>query len=149
MGWNSWNHFHLDINDTIIRAQAMALAESGMKNVGYQYVVIDGGWEGFHDDKGVFHPDPQKFPDMKALCDYVHSLGLKIGIHTSPGPKTCRGREASYGYEKQDAETFANWGMDFVKYDWCSADEVYKPEEMPAAYKKMQAALAATGRPIL
>jgi alpha-galactosidase len=86
---------------------------------------------------------------MKALCDYVHGLGLKVGIHTSPGPKTCSGREASYGHEKQDAETFARWGMDFVKYDWCSADAVYKPDEMRAVFEKMHAALTATGRPIL
>jgi alpha-galactosidase len=149
MGWNSWNHFHLDIDDATIRAQATALVKSGMKAAGYEYVLIDGGWEGYHDTNGIFHPDPKKFPDMKALCDYLHSLGLKAGIHTSPGPTTCRGREASYGHEKQDAETFARWGIDFVKYDWCSGDEVYKPDEMQAAYKKMHDDLAATGRPIL
>ena len=82
-------------------------------------------------------------------CDYVHSLGLKIGIHTSPGRTTCAGHEASYGHEKQDAETFAQWGIDFLKYDWCSGDDVYKPEEMHAAYKKMSDYLKATGRPIL
>jgi alpha-galactosidase len=149
MGWNSWNHFHLEINDTIIRAQAAALVSSGMKAAGYEYVVIDGGWEGFHDAQGLFHPDPQKFTDMKALCDYIHSLGLKAGIHTSPGPTTCKGREASYRHEKQDAETFARWGIDFVKYDWCSGDEVYKPDEMRSAYRKMHQALVETGRPIL
>ena len=149
MGWNSWNHFQLQIDDPIIRAEAAALATNGMRAAGYQYVVIDGGWEGFHDTNGIFHPDPEKFPDMKGLCDYIHSLGLKVGIHTSPGPTTCRGREASYGHEKADAETFAGWGMDFVKYDWCSGDQVYKPEEMQAAYKKMGDCLRATGRPIL
>ena len=149
MGWNSWNCFHLDISDSIIRAEAAAMVKSGMKKAGYQYIVIDGGWEGYHDTNGVFHSDPQKFPDMKGLCDYVHSLGLKVGIHTSPGPTTCAGREASYGHEKQDAETFASWGIDFVKYDWCSADKVYRPSQMQAAYKKMSDALKATGRPIL
>jgi len=149
MGWNSWNHFHLDIDDAIIRAQATALVDSGMKAAGYNYVVIDGGWEGFHDTNGIFHPDPAKFRDMKALCDFLHGLGLKVGIHSSPGPTTCRGREASYGHEKQDAETFARWGIDFLKYDWCSGDEVYQPGEMRAAYKKMHDDLAATGRPIL
>jgi alpha-galactosidase len=149
MGWNSWNAFRLKIDDATIRAQAAALVKSGMKKAGYEYVVIDGGWEGFHDEQGVFHSDAQRFPDMKALCDYIHSLGLKAGIHTSPGPKTCSGREASYGHETQDAETFARWGMDFVKYDWCSGDQVYKPGEMQAAYKKMADALAATGRPML
>ena len=149
MGWNSWNRFHLDINDAIIRAQALALVTSGMAAAGYEYIVIDGGWEGYHDAEGVFHPDSQKFPDMKALCDSIHSLGLKVGIHTSPGPKTCAGREASYGHEEQDARTFAGWGIDFVKYDWCSAGSVYRPDQMQAAYKKMAAALAGTGRPIV
>ncbi len=149
MGWNSWNRFRLNITDALIRAQAEAMVTNGLKAVGYRYVVIDGGWEGYHDADGVFHPDPQKFPDMKALCDYIHSLGLKVGIHTSPGPKTCSGREASYGHEEQDAKTFARWGIDFVKYDWCSGEEVYKPGEMQAAYQKMHAALAATGRPML
>jgi alpha-galactosidase len=149
MGWNSWNRFRLNITDAIIRAQANAMVTSRLKAAGYEYVVIDGGWEGFHDTNGVFHSNAQTFPDMKALCDYIHSLGLKVGIHTSPGPTTCAGHEASYGHEKQDAETFAQWGMDFVKYDWCSGDEVYKPEEMQSAYKKMSDDLKATGRPIL
>jgi len=149
MGWNSWNCFRLNIDDATIRAQAAALVSSGMKDAGYEYVVIDGGWEGFHDTNGIFHSNPKTFPDMKALCDYVHSLGLKIGIHTSPGPTTCAGHEASYGHEKPDAETFAQWGIDFVKYDWCSGDEVYKPQEMQAAYRKFSDDLKATGRPIL
>ncbi len=149
MGWNSWNRYHLDITDPLIRAQANAMVASGMKAAGYEYIVIDGGWEGHHDAEGVFHSDPQRFPDMKGLCDYIHSLGLKVGIHTSPGPTTCAGHEASYGHEVQDAQTFARWGMDFVKYDWCSGDQVYKPSEMQAAYKKMHDALVATGRPIL
>ena len=86
---------------------------------------------------------------MKSLCDDIHRLGLKVGIHTSPGPRTCSGREGSYGHEKQDAQTFAQWGMDFVKYDWCSGDEVYVPGEMKAAYQKMSDALTATGRPMV
>lgn len=149
MGWNSWNCFRLDITDAMIRAEAAAMATNGMKAAGYTYIVIDGGWEGYHDTNGIFHSNPQTFPDMKALCDYVHSLGLKIGIHTSPGPTTCAGHEASYGHEKQDAETFAHWGIDFVKYDWCSGDQVYQPNQMQAAYKKMSDDLKATGRPIL
>jgi alpha-galactosidase len=149
MGWNSWNHFRLNINDSVIRTQAKAMASSGMKAAGYEYVVIDGGWEGYHDAQGVFHPDILKFPDMKKLCDYIHSLGLKVGIHDSPGPVSCSGREASYGHEQQDAETFANWGIDFVKYDWCSGRLVYKPDQMKAAYEKFHQALLATGRPIL
>ncbi|MGH7940504.1 MAG: glycoside hydrolase family 27 protein [Limisphaerales bacterium] len=149
MGWNSWNSFHTNITDSIIRAEALAMAKSGMREAGYRYVVIDGGWEGYHDRNGVFHSDPVKFPDMKVLCDYIHGLGLKVGIHTSPGPTTCAGREASYGHEKEDARTFARWGIDFVKYDWCSADRVYRPDQMQDAYRKMSNDLKATGRPIV
>ena len=149
MGWNSWNHFGLNINDAVIRAQARALASSGLKDAGYEYVVIDGGWEGYHDAAGNFRPNILKFPDMKALADYVHGLGLKIGIHDSPGPVTCAGREASYGHEEQDAKTFAAWGMDFVKYDWCSGDLVYKPDQMRAAYEKFHQALLNAGRPMV
>ncbi|HEY1684186.1 MAG TPA: glycoside hydrolase family 27 protein [Tepidisphaeraceae bacterium] len=149
IGWNSWNAFRLNIDDASIRAQALALVNNGMKDAGYQYVVIDGGWEGYHDAQGVFHSDPKRFPDMKALCDYIHGLGLKVGIHTSPGPVTCAGHEASFGYEAQDAQTFANWGIDFIKYDWCSGDRVYKPNQMRAAYQKMNKAIQATGRPMV
>lgn len=149
MGWNSWDHFRLNINDTIIRAQAKELVTSGMKAAGYEYVVIDGGWEGYHDAQGIFHPNILKFPGMKKLCDYIHSLGLKVGIHTSPGPVTCSGREGSYGYEQQDADTFARWGIDFVKYDWCSGSRVYKPDQMKAEYEKFHQAMLRTGRPML
>src|SRR5689334_17548293 len=147
MGWNSWNAYRLDITQPKILAQAQAMAKNGMKDAGYEYVVIDGGWEGPHDEKGIFHTDPDRFPDMKKLCDDIHALGLKVGIHTSPGPRTCAGHEASYGHEEQDAKTFAEWGIDFVKYDWCSGFDVYKPEQMQAAYKKWQKAMEATGRP--
>ena len=149
MGWNSWNRFRLNISDTLIRAQAQALVRHGLKRLGYEYIVIDGGWEGYHDAHGVFQPDILKFPDMKSLCDYLHSLGLKVGIHTSPGPVTCSGREGSYGHEEQDARTFAGWGIDFVKYDWCSASRVYRPDQMRAAYQKMSWALRKSGRRIL
>jgi alpha-galactosidase len=149
MGWNSWNHFRLNISDAVVRKQAGAMVKSGMKAAGYEYVVIDGGWEGYHDAQGLFRPNKLKFPDMKALCDYIHSLGLKVGLHTTPGPVTCSGREGSYGYEEEDARTFARWGIDLVKYDWCSGDTVYKPAEITAAYEKMHQALLRAGRPIL
>jgi alpha-galactosidase len=149
MGWNSWGHFGLKINDSVVRAQGKALVDSGMKAAGYEYVVIDGGWEGYHDAQGVFHPNLLKFPDMKALCDYIHSLGLKVGIHSTPGPVTCSGREGSYGHEQQDAETFARWGIDLLKYDWCSGSMVYKPDQLRTAYEKMHQDLLRTGRPIL
>ena len=149
MGWSSWDQYLLRINDPLIRAQAKALVDSGMKAAGYEYVLIDGGWEGFHDANGIFRPNILKFPDMKALCDYIHSLGLKVGIHTTPGPVTCSGREGSYGHEEQDAQTFAQWGIDYVKYDWCSGGTVYKPDQLQQAYRKFHEALLRTGRPIL
>lgn len=119
MGWSTWNHFHHDISDALIRAQADAMVSSGMRDAGYVYINIDGGWEGERDANGVLHPN-SNFPDMKALADYVHSKGLKFGIYTGPGPKTCGGAEASYGHELQDAKMFASWGVDFLKYDLCS-----------------------------
>ncbi len=148
MGWNSWNHFGCKVSDAIVRAQADAMATNGMKAAGYEYVNIDDCWEGVRDSKGVIHPN-SKFPDMKALADYVHSKGLKLGIYSSPGPKTCGGYAGSYRHEKQDAETYAQWGVDYLKYDWCTARFVYKPEQFPGAFRKMHEALVATGRPIV
>lgn len=148
MGWNSWNHFHCKVSDAIIRAEADAMASNGMKAVGYQYINIDDCWQGQRDANGVIHGN-SRFPDMKALADYVHSKGLKLGIYSSPGPKTCGGYPGSYGHEEQDAKTYAAWGIDYLKYDWCSAGRVYKPSQMPAVYKKMHEALVSTGRPIV
>ena len=148
MGWNSWNHYGCKVSQAIVREQAHAMATNGMKAAGYEYVNIDDCWQGQRDALGVIHPN-SRFPDMKALGDYIHSLGLKFGIYSSPGPKTCAGYAGSYQHEKQDAETYASWGVDYLKYDWCSARQVYKPSEMPAAYKKMHQALVATGRPIV
>ncbi len=148
MGWNSWNHFGCKVTDAIVREQARAMATNGMKAAGYEYVNIDDCWQGQRDAKGFIHPN-SRFPDMKALGDYIHSLGLKFGIYSSPGPKTCAGYTGSYQHEKQDAETHASWGVDYLKYDWCSARQVYKPSEMPAVYKKMHDALVATNRPIV
>src|SRR5579863_2909040 len=143
MGWSTWNYFHHDISDALIRAQADAMVASGMRDAGYVYVNIDGGWQGERDAAGVLHPN-KNFPDMKALGDYIHSKGLKFGIYSGPGPKTCAGYPASYQHEEDDAKQYAAWGVDYLKYDWCSADKVYKPEEMPAVYKKMHDALEAT-----
>jgi len=147
MGWNSWNHFHCNVSDAVVRASADAIASNGMKAAGYVYINIDDCWQGERDAGGMIQPNP-KFPDMKALGDYIHSKGLKLGIYSSPGPKTCAKYEGSYQHEEQDAKQYAAWGVDYLKYDWCSARTVYKPEEMPAVYKKMHDALAATGRPI-
>jgi alpha-galactosidase len=148
MGWNSWNHYGCEVSDSVVRAQADAMAASGMRAAGYQYVNIDDCWEGKRDDKGYIHPN-NRFPDMKALADYVHSKGLKLGIYSSPGPKTCAGYEGSYGHEQQDAEMYAKWGVDYLKYDWCSARDVYQPSEYPASIRKMHDALVRAGRPIV
>jgi alpha-galactosidase len=148
MGWNSWYGVGCKVNDADVRAHADIMLRNGMRDLGYTYVNIDGCWEGNRDAQGVIHPNA-KFPDMKALADYVHSKGFKFGVYSSPGPKTCDQLEGSYGHETQDAQTFADWGVDFLKYDWCSATEVYKFEDAPAVARKMHDALLRTGRPIL
>ena len=148
MGWNSWNHFHATIDDAAVRGVADALVSSGMKDAGYVYVNIDDTWEGTRDANGNIQSN-SKFPDMKALADYVHSKGLKLGIYSSPGPKTCAGYEGSYLHEAQDAKTWASWGIDYVKYDWCSASVMFKSEDEHAVYQIMGDALRTTGRPIV
>jgi len=148
MGWNSWNKFHMKIDDATVRAQADAMVSSGMKAAGYEYVNIDEGWEGARDTQGNLSPN-QGFPDMKALAAYVHSKGLKLGIYTSPGPKACGGSEGSYGHEEQDASLFASWNIDYVKYDWCTAGTVYSEDQYPLALEKMAKAIARAGRPMV
>jgi alpha-galactosidase len=148
MGWNSWNKFNNKVDDKAVRGIADAMASNGMKEAGYLYVNIDDTWEGKRDANGVLQSN-EKFPNMKALADYVHSKGLKIGIYSSPGPKTCAGFEGSFGHEEQDAKTWAAWGFDYLKYDWCSASQVYDVKSLPAVYAKMGEALLASGRPIV
>ena len=148
MGWNSWNKFAGKVDDASVRGMADAMVSSGMQKAGYIYINIDDTWEGPRDANGNMTSN-LKFPDMKALADYVHSKGLKIGIYSSPGPKTCAGYEGSYGHEEQDAKTFVAWGIDYLKYDWCSADRIYKNEEMQPVYQKMGDALRKAGRPIV
>ncbi len=148
MGWNSWNKFHGDVSDKIVRAVADAMVTSGMRDAGYIYVNIDDTWQGQRDAQGNITPN-EKFPDMKALAKYVHSKRLKLGIYSSPGPKTCAGYEGSFRHEAQDARTYASWDIDYIKYDWCSAARVYLPKSMPEAYAIMGRALQATGRPIV
>ncbi|HET9176904.1 MAG TPA: glycoside hydrolase family 27 protein [Terriglobia bacterium] len=156
MGWNSWNHFGCRVSDVIIREQAKAMATNGMKAAGYRYVNIDDCWEGKRDADGFIHPNAN-FPDMKTLADYVHNLGLKLGIYSSPGPKTCGGYEGSYRHEQQDANTYAGWGVDYLKYDLCSFMSIMKlhdthqdPQKaldmMKQAYSKMHQALVDTHR---
>ena len=164
MGWNSWNHFAGRVTDADVRAAADAMVSSGMRDAGYVYVNVDDTWEGERDDAGVIHSN-KKFPDMKALGDYIHSKGLKFGIYSSPGPQTCARYEASYGWEEQDAKTYAEWGVDYLKYDLCSfrtlmqaagtghvgveARKKIANDMMRESYVKMHAALAKTARPIV
>jgi len=148
MGWNSWNKFAGRIDDATVRGIADAMASNGMRDAGYIYINIDDTWEGYRDAQGNIMTN-KKFPDMKALADYVHSKGLKLGIYSSPGPNTCAGYEGTYGHEEQDARTYAAWGIDYLKYDWCGARTLYTDEEMPAIYQKMGDALLKTGRPIV
>jgi len=149
MGWNSWNLFRGRVNDEIVRGIADAMVTSGMRDAGYVYVNIDDTWEGESRDANGNITTNNKFPNMRALADYVHSKGLKLGIYSSPGPDTCAGYEGSYGHEEQDARTFAEWGIDYIKYDWCGARTLYSDEEMQAVYQKMGEALLKTGRPIV
>lgn len=156
MGWNSWNHFAGKVDDAGVRSAADFMVSSGMKDAGYTYVNIDDTWEAGRDAQGNIQTN-SKFPNMKALADYVHSKGLKIGIYSSPGAKTCAKYEGSLGHEIQDAKTYAAWGIDYLKYDLCGLREQMKAAPDPEAahviminaYKKMDAALKATGRPIV
>lgn len=151
MGWNSWNVWGTAVDDAKVRAAADWLVSSGLAAHGYDYVVLDDAWTNGRNPDGSLKPN-EKFPDMKALTDYVHAKGLKFGIYSSPGPKTCGGYEGSWGHEAQDAATFAAWGVDFLKYDWCSYDEV-TPDRSLANLKKpyelMGRALAAQSRDII
>lgn len=146
MGWNSWNKFGCDVNEKLIRETADAMVTSGMKAAGYQYVVIDDCWHGTRDNLGFIQPDPARFPSgMKALADYVHAKGLKFGIYSDAGAKTCGGRPGSRGREYQDALTYAQWGVDYLKYDWCNTEGL----KVEGAYTTMRDALFATARPIV
>ena len=146
MGWNSWNGFHCDIDEQLVRETAEAMVASGMKEAGYQYVNIDDCWHGERDEQGFIQPDPERFPSgIKALADYVHSLGLKLGLYSDAGWKTCGGRPGSRGREYQDAMTYAGWGIDYLKYDWCNTEGL----AARGAYLTMRDALHAAGRPIV
>ena len=148
LGWNSWNTFTWNINDQLIRESADAMVESGLKDADYEYVVIDDCWSlKQRDEKGYLVPDPEKFPQgMKAVADYVHSKGLKFGMYSCCGTHTCAGYPGSFEHEFQDAETFASWGVDYLKYDNC-----YKPlhADGEILYKRMSLALRNCGRDIL
>jgi alpha-galactosidase len=146
MGWNSWNKFGCDVNEQLIREIADAMVSSGMKDAGYLYINIDDCWQGQRDSLGFIHPDKARFPHgIKALADYIHSKGLKIGIYSDAGSKTCAGRAGSRGHEYQDALTYAKWGIDYLKYDWCNTEGLCAQ----GAYMTMRDALYAAGRPIV
>jgi len=150
MGWNSWYGFYCAVDETTVEQMADALISSGMRDAGYTYVNVDDCWQGPRADDGTITADPARFPDgMQALVDYVHSRGLKFGLYTDAGSATCEGLPGSLGYEQQDADTYATWGVDFVKVDWCNSDGL----DPPAQYDKMRNALtdaaAATGRPMV
>ena len=119
MGWNSWNVWGLSVSDKKVRQAADAFVSSGLINHGWTYINIDDGWEDKHDKNGNILTN-YKFPNMKEMCNYIHSLGLKVGIYSSPGPRTCGGYEGSYTFEEKDAQHYADWGIDYLKYDWCS-----------------------------
>jgi alpha-galactosidase len=156
MGWNSWNHFKDKVDDASVRAAAEAMVSSGMRDAGYVYVNIDDTWEGERDAQGRIQAN-SKFPDMKALADFVHSKGLKLGIYSSPGALTCAKYAGSLGHEVQDAQTYAAWGIDYLKYDLCGLRVEMKAAPNPEAahkimfdaYVKMRDALKSTGRPIV
>jgi alpha-galactosidase len=147
MGWNSWNKFACNVSESLIREAADAVVSTGMKDAGYQYVVIDDCWQVSRDAEGNIVPDPKRFPSgMKALADYIHSKGLKFGIYSDAGTGTCQKRPGGRGYEFQDARQYAAWGVDYLKEDWCNT---LPGQNAESSYTLMRDALAATGRPIV
>ncbi len=152
MGWNSWNVWGTTVDDAKVRAAADVMLASGLARHGFQFINIDDGWEAGRDEQGAILPNA-KFPNLKATADYVHSRGLKFGIYSSPGPKTCGGYTGSYQHEAQDARSYAAWGVDYLKYDWCSYNGVVSGDHsLPSLQKPyilMQSALDKTNRDIL
>ena len=147
MGWNTWNKFACNVSDELVRGMADAMVKSGMKDAGYQYIVIDDCWQVSRDAQGNIVADAQRFPNgIKAVAGYVHSLGLKFGIYSDAGAKTCQGRPAGLGHEYQDARTYASWDVDYLKYDWCNT---LPGQDARASYANIRQALDASGRPIV
>ncbi|GAA5029987.1 hypothetical protein GCM10011506_18690 [Marivirga lumbricoides] len=146
MGWNSWNKFACNVDEDLIKQTADAMVSSGMKDAGYEYIIIDDCWHGERDEKGFISANKERFPSgMKALVDYVHSKGLKFGIYSDAGWQTCGGKPGSRGREFQDAQTYAKWGVDYLKYDWCNTEGL----KAEGAYLTMRDALYEAGRPIV
>lgn len=146
MGWNSWNKFGCDVSEKLIMEIADAMVNTGMADAGYEYIVIDDCWQVDRDENGEIVVDKERFPHgMKYLADYVHSKGLKFGIYSCAGTKTCQGRPGGRGYEFQDARTYARWGVDYLKYDWCNSST----QNAQASYSIMRDALYKAGRPVV
>ena len=146
MGWNSWNKFGCNVSESLIRETADAMVSTGMKDAGYQYIVIDDCWQISRDERGNIVPDPKRFPSgIKVLADYVHSKGLKFGLYSDAGIATCQKRPGSKGFEEKDAQQYAAWNVDYLKYDWCNAEG----QDAREAYTKMSRALQTSGRPIV
>jgi alpha-galactosidase len=146
MGFNTWNKFGCNVDERLIRETADAMVETGMLAAGYRYLVIDDCWQVSRDTNGRIVADPERFPGgMKALADYVHGKGLLFGLYTDLGPKTCAGRPGSLGFEDLDAASYAEWGVDYIKVDWCNTDDL----QAPFQYAKFRDALRQTGRPIV
>jgi alpha-galactosidase len=146
MGWNSWNKYHCDVSEDLILKIADAMAGSGMKDAGYEYIVIDDCWQVSRDENGEIIADPERFPHgMKYVADYVHSKGLKFGIYSCAGKLTCQRRPGGLGHEYQDARTYARYGVDYLKYDWCNTTT----QDAKSSYANMRDALYAAGRPVV
>jgi alpha-galactosidase len=147
MGFNTWNKFACNVSEELIKGVADAMASNGMRDAGYQYVVIDDCWQiGRDSATGRIVPDPQRFPSgMRALADYIHAKGLKFGLYTDAGRRTCEGRPGSYRSYEIDARTYAEWGVDYTKVDWCHADSLVARTQ----YTQFRDALLAAGRPIV
>jgi alpha-galactosidase len=146
MGWNSWNAFEIGINEKIIRKTADLMVSSGLRDAGYVYLNLDDGWQAGRDNQGVIRPDSAKFPSgMKALGEYIHSKGLKFGLYTCAGSKTCGKKPGSEGHEKQDMTTYASWGVDYVKIDWCFTEGLNPKTQ----YALFQAGIRESGRPMV
>lgn len=147
MGWNTWNTFASNINEALIRETADVMVANGMRDAGYTYIVLDDTWSAMERDaQGNLVAHPEKFPSgMKALGDYLHERGFKFGIYNCAGTKTCAGYPGGWGHEFQDARTYASWGVDYLKYDWCFSGTANAPD----AYRRMSAAIRAAGRPVV
>src|SRR6056297_2321315 len=146
MGWNTWNTFRLDINEDLVKESVEIFISKGLKDAGYEYVVIDDGWQIDRDEEGNILHNTERFPSgIKSLADHIHSKGLKFGIYSDAGYKTCGGFPGSLGYEYQDARTYASWGVDYLKYDWCFTGT----QSAPDSYALMKDALVKAGRPIV